>query len=83
MNYDQYDPTTLHQNFNISILIFLALFRVEQSDDPKGTFLKILEFQMMTTQKFALFAMHGLSFKATRLRLCMQPRLMRALFLGR
>ena len=35
-----YDTTTLHQNFKISILIFLALFRVEQSDDPKGTFLK-------------------------------------------
>ena len=77
-----YDTTTLHQNFNISILIFLALFRVEQSDDPKGTFLKIFEFQMMITQTFALLAMYGLSFKAMRLKLCIHPPLMRALVLG-
>ena len=39
--------------------------------------------QKAVCQYFGLFPMHGLSFKARRSKLCMQPPFMRALVLGR
>ena len=69
------------------LLIFfvMGLFSIDKLRRLSGILLYISKTtkKPSVSPKFPVFPMHGLSFKATRSKLCMQPPFMRALVLGR